>query len=166
MVLGLYWNLRARASAPMEEAHRIRCERFQVGDCWTWLYRDANGDPSSWERYTVSTARGSDLEIELASKFAADEEFTAHHRMRLSLEDALGAREAKSDWQLRRFDFLDGIFWRVAPHRDNTQAFEEKFDVFSMRSAATTMQPVFRTPMACASPRRAPGDGAPSARAR
>ena len=85
----------------------------------------------------MSTARGSDLEIELASKFAADEEFTAHHRMRLSLEDALGAREAKSDWQLRRFDFLDGIFWRVAPHRDNTQAFEEKFDVFSMRSAAT-----------------------------
>ena len=85
MVLGLYWNLRA-ASAPTahasmtrrqaEEAHRIRCERFQVGDCWTWLYRDANGDPSSWERYTVSTARGSDLEIELASKFAADEEFT------------------------------------------------------------------------------------------
>ena len=82
MVLGLYWNLRA-ASAPTahasmtrrqaEEAHRIRCERFQVGDCWTWLYRDANGDPSSWERYTVSTARGSDLEIELASKFAADE---------------------------------------------------------------------------------------------
>ena len=146
MVLGLYWNLPA-ASAPTahasmtrrqaEEAHRIRCERFQVGDCWTWLYRDANGDPSSWERYTVSTARGSDLEIELASKFAADEEFTAHHRMRLSLEDALGAREAKSDWQLRRFDFLDGIFWRVAPHRDNTQAFEEKFDVFSMRSAAT-----------------------------
>ena len=62
MVLGLYWNLRARASAPTEEAHRIRCERFQVGDCWTWLYRDANGDPSSWERYTVSTARGSDLE--------------------------------------------------------------------------------------------------------
>ena len=146
MVLGLYWNLRTTTAPPalsasvsrrQSEARRIRSERFQPGDWWLWLYRDAKGEVSSWERYTVSTARGSDLEIELASKFDENAPFTAHHRMRLNLEDALGAPEAKSDWQLRRFDYLDGIYWRVAPHRDNTQAFEEKFDVFSMRSAAS-----------------------------
>ena len=53
--------------------------------------------------------------------------------MTVDISDALAARDGRSLWALRCFSFKDAEeAWRTAPHRDNVQAFEEKFDLFAM----------------------------------
>jgi len=109
------------------------CEtRFRQGDWWIWRYTDPTGAPSSWERYTVRASAGCDLVLDMASKFAENEPFLSHHRMRFSLADNLAARESPKQWAFKEFAFSSEGEWRTAPHRDNVQAFEEKFDAFLM----------------------------------
>ena len=31
-------------------AEQLRASRFRPGSQWVWLYRDSDGEPSSWER--------------------------------------------------------------------------------------------------------------------
>jgi len=101
-------------------AAAIVSDRFNQGDWWEWLYRDPTGQPSSWERYSVrAVGLDGELVIDMASRFSEDEEYNVHHRMCLSLGESLAATE-------------DGL-WCEAPHRDNVQAFEEKFNVFLMQ---------------------------------
>ena len=131
-------------------AGAIREQRFAVGNYWTWIYRDADGNPSSWERYTVISASQTSLTMEMATKFEDDRPFESHHRLEVDLASALAARDDRKQWQMRAFAFRDATdgTWRTAPHRDNVQAFEEKFDVFSMqplpapRAVATRTQEV------------------------
>uniref|UniRef100_A0A7S3AGX2 Uncharacterized protein n=1 Tax=Haptolina ericina TaxID=156174 RepID=A0A7S3AGX2_9EUKA len=106
--------------------------RFQQGDFWVWLYRDAAGDPSSWERYAVRASAGEEVLIDMQTKFNEADAFHTHHRIRLSLSENLVATESHRQWALREFAFCQEGFWRKAPHRDNVQAFEEKFDIFLM----------------------------------
>jgi len=108
----------------------ISRHRFREGNWWVWLYRDGTGKPSSWERYSVRSRVADELVIDMASKFEEADAFHAHHRMRLNLGDAL-CGDAK-DWEFGGFAFCQDGDWREAPQRDNTQAFEEKFDVFLM----------------------------------
>ena len=116
-------------------AGAIREQRFAIGNYWTWIYRDAEGKPSSWERYTVIDASQTSLTMEMATKFQDDEPFVSHHRLDVDLASALAARDDRKQWQMRSFAFKDADdgTWRTAPHRDNVQVFEEKFDVFSMQ---------------------------------
>ena len=121
-------------SAAAQTGARAVCEsRFSLGNWWTWTYRDAQGEPSSWERYTVVAAAGTTVVIEMSSKFTDAEPFQGHHRMTVNVAEALTARDSRGQWALQRFSFKDGDdSWRTAPQRDNVQAFEEKFDCFAM----------------------------------
>ena len=103
-------------------AQSICRSRFALGNWWTWTYRDAQGVPSSWERYTVVAAADTTLVIEMASKFEEADPFYAHHRMTLDVADSLAARGSRSQWAFRRFSFRAADDeWRTAPHRDNVQ---------------------------------------------
>ena len=55
--------------------------------------------------------------------------------MRLKLANNLLARDSREQWCFEEFAFSQGEAWYEAPHRDNVQAFEEKFDVFLMTPA-------------------------------
>ena len=114
-------------------AEQIGAKRFRQGDYWVWLYTDADGKPSSWERYSVrASSAGSELVIDMASKFEEREPYSTHHRMRLKLANNLLARDSREQWCFEEFAFSQGEAWYEAPHRDNVQAFEEKFNVFLM----------------------------------
>ena len=55
--------------------------------------------------------------------------------MRLSVADNLRATESREQWVMKEFAFFYEGTWREAPHRDNVQAFEEKFNSFLMSPA-------------------------------
>lgn len=133
------------AASRLETAANSICDRkFRQGDWWVWLYRDGAGNPSSWERYSVRARSGANLVIDMASKFDEAESYYTHHRMRLSIADNLAARATRKEWMFREFAFHQDDTWREAPHRDNVQAFEEKFDVFLMSAALPTAARVLR----------------------
>ena len=115
-------------------ASRLATTRFKPGNWWVWLYRDSSGVPSSWERYAVRACEGDELIIEMSSRFDAGDQHEAHHRLRVSLSESLGAADDSNQWCLSDFSFCQDSVWRKAPHRDNVQAFEEKFDCFLMGS--------------------------------
>ena len=72
-------------------ADQISKSRFRPGEWWEWLYRDPQGVPSSWERYSVRASQGAEVIVDMATKFDEGEAYQTHHRMRLSLADiALG----------------------------------------------------------------------------
>ena len=116
-------SLRWRGGAVSRTTAQSICRsRFALGNWWTWTYRDAQGVPSSWERYTVVAAADTTLVIEMASKFEEADPFYAHHRMTLDVADSLAARGSRSQWAFRRFSFRAADDeWRTAPHRDNVQ---------------------------------------------
>ena len=132
-------------------AQSICQARFALGNWWTWTYRDAQGGPSSWERYTVVAVADTTLVIEMASKFEDADPFRAHHRMTLDVAESLAARSGSGQWALRRFSFRDADdAWRTAPHRDNVQVFEEKFDCFAMLPLPARPRAVASRSSACA----------------
>eukprot|EP00966_Prymnesium_polylepis_P159822 3693874-Prymnesium_polylepis.1 len=110
----------------------VAAARFRPGNWWVWLYRDPSGTPSSWERYSVRTSEEDEVVIDMATRFDAEEPYNTHHRMRVSLGESLTAADNQLQWSLRNFAFCQEGVWRDAPHRDNVQAFEEKFDGFLM----------------------------------
>ena len=115
--------LKSRSAVSRTTAQSICRSRFALGNWWTWTYRDAQGVPSSWERYTVVAAADTTLVIEMASKFEEADPFYAHHRMTLDVAESLAARGSRSQWAFRRFSFRAADDeWRTAPHRDNVQA--------------------------------------------
>ena len=82
-------------------AANLVAARFTPGSYWVWQYKDHLGATSSYERYTVRAARDARLEIELATKFAANESYSAHHVMELDVGDALESRRVGRDgWAL------------------------------------------------------------------
>ena len=116
-----------------EKALDIARRRFSAGDWWIWLYRDGTGEPSSWERYSVRSREDDEIVIDMSTKFEAKDAYHTHHRFRLSLARCL-TRNPK-DWEFSEFSYCREGSFCEAPHRDNTQAFEEKFDCFLMQSA-------------------------------
>ena len=116
---------------------RVAKDRFRKGDYWVWLYRDGAGNPSNWEKYSVRDCSGDEVLIDMASKQGECEEYQVHHRMHVSLAEALAASDDKSQWNLRKFGFIRDGKWLEAPYRDNVQAFEEKFDGFLMATTPT-----------------------------
>ena len=120
------------ATRAVATANGICNSRFRQGDFFVWLYRDERGRPSSWERYTVRAGDGDTLVLDMASKFEAGEPYNTHHRMRFRLANNLLARESCKQWSFDEFAFSQDGAWLKAPHRDNVQAFEEKFNVFLM----------------------------------
>lgn len=117
-------SLRSRGGAVSWTTAQSICQsRFALGNWWTWTYRDAQGEPSSWERYTVVAAADTTLVIEMASKFEDGDPWNPHHRMTLDVAESLAARGGSDQWAFRRFSFRDADDeWRTAPHRDNVQA--------------------------------------------
>ena len=133
----LAWAMQLAAAASI--ARTLCTSRFCAGHWWLWQYRDGDGVTTSWERYFVAEVDADSccVTIEMASKFEEDEPYNTHHRMRFNMVDALSAQESKDDWQYQAFQFRDAAGdWVDAPWRDNTQAFEEKFDVFEMTTPA------------------------------
>ena len=116
----------------LRTARAICSTRFRFGDWWVWQYRDGAGQTSSWERYSVRACEGDEVILEMASKFEVDAPYHAHHRMRVSVAESLGAKESPKQWKLCEFSFERDGAWYEAPHRDNVQAFEEKFNSFLM----------------------------------
>jgi hypothetical protein len=132
--------------------------RFRVGDSYVWLYRDAEGNPTSWERYTITEIEEANRHnsdesetyeerrpefvatIDMSTKFEEDEAYQTHHRIKANLIDHyLESSESREGWRIG-FEFFmsdgEGGIWKTFGKGDNVQAFEEKFDVFSMISAA------------------------------
>lgn len=115
-------------------------QRFHPGDYYIWIYRDKHGNPTSWEKYEVASVSSEEEEvtIEMATKFSADEGYFVHHRMKVNLGDHLEASKNRTDWRIGfehcvgGGDDPDGGKWQPFGAGDNVQAFEEKFDVFSM----------------------------------
>lgn len=122
--------------------------RFRVGDYYVWLYHDEEGVPTSWEKYTVThtTADEEDglsviVTIEMSTKFAENDPFAVHHRMKVNLKSHVESESVGQDRRLSSFEYLekdaDGNFvWKKFGTGDNVQAFEEKFDVFTMLKTA------------------------------
>jgi len=117
------------------KAKQLFDERFRKGNYWVWLYRSPSGQPYSWERYSVCSSGPDDLVIEMSSRFSDTEDYSVHHRMRLSLGESLAAKYYHKAWQFRDFCFKQDGKWCEAPFKDNVQAFEEKFNVFLMADA-------------------------------
>lgn len=150
-------DVAATAGEAMGTALETLRNRFRVGDSYVWLYRDAEGNPTSWERYTVtgifeesnhhnSDERESDKErrpefvatIEMSTKFEEGEAYQTHHRIKANLIDHyMESSESREGWRIG-FEFFtsdgEGGAWKTFGKGDNVQAFEEKFDVFSMIS--------------------------------
>jgi len=116
-----------------QKAEAIASARFEKGMYWVWLYRDPRGQPHSWERYSVcESGPDAEITIEMSTRFNEDDEFNAHHRMKLSLGEYLASRLYHKDWRFHTFQFYNDGEWCEAPFNDNVQAFEEKFDIFLM----------------------------------
>lgn len=113
-------------------------ERFRVGDYYIWLYKGSDGAPTSWEKYSVTKSDDDNgvVVIEMATKFSEEEEYFTHHRMTVDLCKQLYAKSDYSNWKLSGFEyFVDDQGdkkWKQFGVGDNVQAFEEKFDIFSM----------------------------------
>ena len=71
--------------------------RFRQGDWWEWEYKDDSGVTSSRERYVVRYVAGPEVIIDMESKLHEHEEFQAHHRMHLSLADALNSKDDRKN---------------------------------------------------------------------
>jgi hypothetical protein len=125
-----------RVAEHQDSARTLCATTFVPGAYWVWLYRDKHGNPSSWERYSVepNSEPGSDstvLTISMETRFSETDAFQKHHQMEVDVAESLAAPTA-GHWQLQRFWFKGMDGWEVAPHRDNVQAFEEKFDTHTM----------------------------------
>lgn len=133
-------------ASPDGRVRRLK-ERFRSGDYYVWLYRDGEGRPTSWERYEVvpptpsssPSSTSNDIVIEMSSKFAEDQPWVTHHRMTVDLERHLESyATGREGWRIG-FEYLDPNTgeWQPFGLGDNVQAFEEKFDVFSMLGLAS-----------------------------
>lgn len=126
--------------APMSSntaPHHLQ-ERFQKGMFFVWLYTDSKtGQPTSWERYQVASQIGEEVQIEMATKFQESQAFITHHRMTVSLKEAL-----EDEWRLV-FEYKDPVTgWRLFGSGENVQAFEEKFDIFTMMQIQSSLRDI------------------------
>ena len=124
-----------RRSSLLDAGRELAKQRFQCGDWWEWQYRDGQGITSSRERYVVHSVAGDEVIIDMESKLDEREDFQVHHRMHLSLADALSSTQDRKQWNLIKFGFMRDGRWLEAPYTDNVQAFEEKFDCFLMAAS-------------------------------
>ena len=120
--------------------------RFQVGDSYVWLYRDVDRNPTSWEKYTITDVQERHLAqempefvvtIEMSTKFEEDADYRTHHRIKANLIDHfLESSKSRKDWRID-FEYFssDDKPWHSQGEGDNVEAFEEKFDIFSMVSS-------------------------------
>lgn len=122
---------------PSIAAEKLR-ERFAVGDYYVWLYQDKNGLPTSWEKYSITESKDGVVIIEMSTKFSEADTFSTHHRMTVDMAHHLESHNNRSDWKLG-FEYRtpagvdeDDDEWTTFGSGDNVQAFEEKFDAFSM----------------------------------
>jgi len=104
-----------------------------------WLYQDKDG-PTSWEKYTVVESNNFVIVIEMATKFSESDEYLTHHRMTVDLACHLKSYDNRTSWRIgfeyHMPDVLDDEkAWKIFGNGENIQAFEEKFDVFTMLNA-------------------------------
>ena len=147
--------------------------RFQIDDSYVWLYKDKDGSPTSWEKYTVTEIIDCELDddandhddhqhrhrhtfivtIEMSTKFEEDEAYSTHHRIKANLTDhILNSHDSRDSWKIG-FEYYDNSSdgegkWRIFGDGDNVQAFEEKFDVFSMLLSSSSSNNNTRTTVA------------------
>lgn len=97
---------------------QLASSRFKEGDWFEWEYRDSEGQPSSWERYSVLSTRGDEVLIDMASKMRETDDYQVWHRMHLSLSDSLAASSHPSQWSFRKFGYWQEGKWcpPAAPH--------------------------------------------------
>jgi len=133
-----FWPIKIAASSSDATSSSSLVERivhkFTTGDYYVWLYRDSQGIPTSWEKYKVERNEDGIIIIEMSTKFSENEEYVTHHRMTVDLAENLEARDERVDWKLKIFEFRDTSTGKWSPFGvgENVQAFEEKFDIFSM----------------------------------
>lgn len=127
---------------PNIATRRLLRERFTVGDYYVWLYQDKDGTPTSWEKYTVTESNIGVVVIEMATKFSEYDKYSTHHRMTVDLAHHLESHDNRTAWRIgfeyRAPDVIDDEAWKTFGNGENVQAFEEKFDVFSMLNATDT----------------------------
>jgi len=118
-------------------ALKLHVERFRVGDYYIWMYFDTEkGTHTSFEKYTVTNVTENGLiEIEMSTRFPKENEYKIHHRLTVDLPFHINAaKKNKEDWNIK-FEYKDEEGrWTKFGSGDNVQAFEEKFDCFSMLS--------------------------------
>lgn len=73
----------------------------------------------------------------MSTKFSVEDEYFTHHRMTVDFWKHLDAFEYSNDWKLSNFEYYlddeqEESCWKQFGIGDNVQAFEEKFDIFSM----------------------------------
>lgn len=115
-------------------------DRFRVGDYHIWLYRERESrSPTSWERYKVVRSDDGIVVVEMATKFSDKDAYLTHHRMSVDLAAHLEASNHRDDWRLTNFEFYQhgNKKWTNFGVGDNVQAFEEKYDIFSMLHPTT-----------------------------
>jgi len=123
------------SSAPSDNSCEIALSQlqdlFRNGDYYIWLYCDMDGNPTSWERYSITQTQPY-LIIEMSTKFFQEEDFTTHHRMKVDLQEHFAAYNSREAWKVG-FEYnhpVDG--WIIFGTGENVQCFEEKFDIFTM----------------------------------
>jgi len=132
------FNSQGSNSERLPTIQNLLRERFRVGDYYVWLYEGKDGTPTSWEKYRVTKSDDDHgvVVIEMATKFSEEEEYFTHHRMTVDFWKHLDAESDSSNWKLSSFEYyVDDQreeSWKQIGVGDNVQAFEEKFDVFSM----------------------------------
>jgi len=130
------------SSAPRDNLYNLALSRLQYffrdGDYYVWLYCDMDGNPTSWERYSITQTKPY-LVIEMSTKFSQEEDYKTHHRMKVDLQTHLDAHESREGWRVG-FEYnhpVDG--WTVFGTGENVQCFEEKFDIFTMLFPPSTV---------------------------
>jgi len=152
--------LQMNINMTMIEIGNVLRKRFQVGDEYIWMYQDQEGTPTSWEKYTITginNNKNSDsndehhddheviVTIEMSTKFEEDDLYSTHHRIHANLTDRL--INSNNSWKIG-FEYYnhnnnnneeeDGSNWIRFGKGENIQAFEEKFDIFTMIQGGTT----------------------------
>jgi len=139
-------------------------DQFRVGDYYIWQYKDKIGQPSCEEKYEVTYSKDGIIMIEMSTRFVDDEEYSTHHRMEINIYKHLKSIQDRRDWTIG-FEYLDRkekaegrgneddnsiskSIWKQFGTGDNVQAFEEKFDVFSMLNLTEAMNQQSLNPQA------------------
>eukprot|EP00622_Pseudochattonella_farcimen_P003602 FR738813.1.p1 GENE.FR738813.1~~FR738813.1.p1 ORF type:complete len:300 (+),score=26.34 FR738813.1:3-902(+) len=111
----------------------VKPKIFDEGNFWVWMYKDHEGTPYIWEKYTVVSVDGANVVMEMSNCYDVSQSFLPHHRFELNLVEALDAHTTHKDdgWSFRSFRCIYDGEWLEAS-TDSTQAFSEKFNLLPL----------------------------------
>ena len=132
LVLGLLLTAVSKSQAQValpKVVPVIQVSDFQVGRHWIWDYVQPSGQIYSTERYEVLSVNGSTVLIEMSSDYGGGQNFKAHTRIEVNVDQCIAAyrnRAAKTPWSFTMYSIVDGAW---SPYdAPKTLAFEEKFN--------------------------------------